>query len=135
SGAPISRQKRRAPAASSKVANRAVGIPWRRIRSFEKAFEPSIAAARAPGPKTVSPAAAKRSARPATSGASGPITVRSIRSRREGDEILVRIDPDRDATRVARDARVAGRGEQRVDQRTLGNLPGQRVLAAATADD
>src|SRR5882672_6519208 len=82
SGAPISRQNRRALPASSKVAKRAVGMLWRRIRSLENALEPSIAAARARGPKTARPAAAKRSVRPATSGASGPITTRSTRSRR-----------------------------------------------------
>src|SRR5436309_1272410 len=82
SGAPTSRQYRRAWVGSSKVENCAVGMPWRSIRFFANTLDPSIAAARALGPKTVRPAAASRSASPATSGTSGPTTVRSMRSRR-----------------------------------------------------
>src|ERR1700733_11514369 len=40
-------------------------------------FEPSIMAASRPGPKQANPASRSASARPATSGASGPITTRS----------------------------------------------------------
>ena len=79
-GAPRLRQYRRAATGSSNVSKRAVGIRWRAIRSFEKALEPSIRAAAALGPNTVTPAAARRSARPATNGISGPTMVRSIRS-------------------------------------------------------
>src|SRR3989442_1100445 len=81
SGAPTSRQYWRAWVGSSKVENCAVGMPWRSIRFFANTLDPSIAAARALGPKTMRPAAASRSASPATSGTSGPITVRSTRSR------------------------------------------------------
>src|SRR5262249_10469143 len=53
---------------------------------------------------------------------------------REVDERLVRVDADRDPLRVAGDPRIAGRPHQRVGQRALGDLPGQRVLASAAAD-
>jgi hypothetical protein len=51
----------------------------------------------------------------------------------ERDELVVRVDADVDAARVARDARIAGCREQRVDQRALRDLPGQRVLPARRA--
>src|SRR5262249_27400090 len=53
---------------------------------------------------------------------------------REGDELVVRVDTDGDALGVARDARIAGRRDQRVDERALRDLPGQRVLATPAAD-
>ena len=49
----------------------------RRARCFIHAFEPSSRAPSAPGPNTSLPCARSRSARPSTSGASGPITNRS----------------------------------------------------------
>src|SRR3989441_43261 len=53
----------------------------------------------------------------------------------ERDETVERVGGERDAHRVARDAGVAGCREQRRDARALGDLPGERVLAAAPADD
>jgi hypothetical protein len=47
----------------------------------------------------------------------------------------VRVHTDVDAPRAARDPGVAGRCEQRVDQRALRDLPREGVLAAAAADD
>ena len=47
------------------------------MTSLAKAFEPSIRAAAALGPKQAIPAARTASATPATSGTSGPITTRS----------------------------------------------------------
>ena len=55
----------------------AVGMPASAITSLANAFEPSIMAAAAPGPKQPIPASRSASAAPATSGASGPITTRS----------------------------------------------------------
>ena len=80
-GAPSSRQYWRAARASEKIRNRAVGIPWRDIRSLAKALELSSLAAAALGPKTAKPAARKRSASPSASGSSGPTTARSTCSR------------------------------------------------------
>ena len=54
--------------------------PAASITSFANAFEPSICAAAAPGPKTEMPRWRSSSASPATSGASGPTTTRSTRS-------------------------------------------------------
>src|SRR5207302_975505 len=53
----------------------------------------------------------------------------------EGDETVERVGGERDAHRVARDAGVTGCREERRDARALGDLPGERVLAAAPADD
>src|SRR3954464_6684062 len=46
------------------------------MTSLEYAFEPSSCAAAPLGPNTLTPASARRSASPATSGASGPTTTR-----------------------------------------------------------
>ena len=59
------------------TANSAVGTPAAAITSFANAFEPSSRAAAADGPKHATPVAAHASARPSTSGASGPTTTRS----------------------------------------------------------
>jgi hypothetical protein len=55
----------------------AAATPASRITSFAKAFEPSIRAAAALGPKTAMPAIRRSSATPATSGPSGPTITRS----------------------------------------------------------
>src|SRR5215831_2109079 len=65
-----------------KVAERAVGMAWRRRNSLAKALEPSSLAAARRGPKQLRPASAKASTIPATSGASGPTMVRPTRSAR-----------------------------------------------------
>lgn len=54
----------------------AVGIPYLSHKFFMKFFEPSKAAASEEGPKAGTPAFTRSLARPATSGASGPITTR-----------------------------------------------------------
>ena len=72
-------RSRNASAASISVNDScwAVGTPAATKRSFIQAFEPSKRAPSAPGPNTKFPAARSRSARPSTSGTSGPITKRS----------------------------------------------------------
>ena len=55
----------------------AVGTPAAAITSLAKAFDPSIRAAAAFGPKTAMPARRSSSAAPLTSGTSGPTTTRS----------------------------------------------------------
>ena len=88
-----------------------------------------------PARRRSSPAARRRSASPATSGASGPTTTRStpwpVANATSPSRI---VDHEVQAARVARDARVAGRGPQMLEQRALRDLPGQRVLATAGAD-
>ena len=59
---------------------RPVGTPAASMMRFANAFEPSSCAAALPGPKTGMPRSRRLSATPATSGASGPITTRSMRS-------------------------------------------------------
>src|SRR4051794_37334946 len=56
-------------------------MPFARHKSLVKPLEPSSWAAEALGPKTAIPAPRNASATPATSGASGPTTTRSIASR------------------------------------------------------
>ena len=69
-----------ASAGVEQVRGRAVGTPAAAITSLANAFEPSIRAAAALGPKQAIPAARTASAAPATSGTSGPITTRSART-------------------------------------------------------
>src|SRR5690606_4077830 len=57
-------------------------MPWRARKSLAKALLPSSCAAAAVGPKMRRPAARKRSTTPATSGTSGPTTVRATSSSR-----------------------------------------------------
>src|SRR5579884_1228906 len=56
-------------------------MPFSRHRSLVKPFDPSSCAAPALGPKTAIPLSRSASATPATSGASGPTTTRSMLSR------------------------------------------------------
>src|SRR4029079_7486253 len=70
-----------ASAAHSVSTYSAVGMPFARHRSVVKPFDPSSCAAAAFGPNTAVPASRSASATPATSGASGPTTTRSIASR------------------------------------------------------
>ena len=63
--------------ASVKTSPPAWGAPAAAITSLAKAFDDSIRAAAADGPKVGTPAARKRSASPSASGSSGPITARS----------------------------------------------------------
>ena len=57
---------------------RPVGTSAAAITSFAKAFEPSRAAAALEGPKTAIPALLRASLTPATKGASGPMTTKSV---------------------------------------------------------
>ena len=77
-GAPMRRMYSRAPSASSKRAQAAVGAPQASQISLVKALDASSRAAACDGPKAAIPAARSASATPAASGASGPITTRSI---------------------------------------------------------
>ncbi len=90
------------------------------------------------GPKHFRPAARKRSTTPATSGPSGPTTVRStcFASRERDQAVDVgRRDIGVAKAGLARGAGVAGRDDDLVDARRLLQVPGERVLAAAGADD
>ena len=130
--------KASAAATSSKTPNAAVGTPASRISRLANAFEPSISAAARDGPKNGSPAARIASPSPAASGTSGPHTTRSARSATAGgDQLGGRVGADRNAgdLRLAGDAGIAGRGDDRLAQRALPQLPGERVLASARADE
>ena len=77
-GSSRTRRNSSAAAASVKLRASAVGIACWRINSLANHLSASICAAALLGPKTPIPAASKRSANPAASGSSGPITARSI---------------------------------------------------------
>ena len=73
---------------------------------------------------------------PADSGASGPTTTRSIvLCLAEGDHRSVVGDVERDAFGLARDAGIARRAIEPIDQRACGDLPRQRVFASAGTED
>ena len=81
------------------------------MTSLANDFEPSIAAAAALGPKTAIPAGRSTSATPPTSGASGPITTRSMSSElREREQALGVLGTYRVALAEPRDPRAPGRG-------------------------
>ena len=104
--------------------------------SLQNALEPSSCAAALVGPKQRMPAAVSASARPATSGASGPITTRSTRSWTAADTSRGMSSAPMSISRASRampgvpgraqDLGAAGRARQCMDE---------RVLAAAAADD
>ena len=121
---------------SSKVRLDAVGIPAAAITSLANAFDASICAAAAPGPKTARPSARSRSARPRASGTSGPMTVRSM--------------PCMSAASASRSRSSAANGEVGGELRGTGiarrtvevrvrvlapERPAERVLPPARADD
>ena len=129
-GEPVRLDDARRAARPSSVA--AVATPAARSTSFANAFEPSMRAAAAPGPKTATPRGAARRLRPATSGASGPTTTRSISPRSaEREEALAVVGPHRVAAPRPAMPGLPGRGVQLAEPRTAGELPGERVLPSA----
>ena len=121
---------------SSKLPERAVGMPLRCKSSFAKAFDPSRRAAEAVGPKTTTPRACSASASPPTSGSSGPTTTRS--GRRWSTRLTI-CATSSIAARMAlgqlRDAGVPGSRQQARHGGILREPPHERVLATAAADD
>ena len=113
-------ERGRAPPSTVRhVRDRAAGIPWRSHSSFAHAFEPSIRAAAPVGPEHAArPRSSSSSASPATSGASGPTTVRSMPlALDEVDEAGDVVGLARRRTRASRgDPGVARRREQLVDR-------------------
>ena len=114
----------------------AVGTPAASSTSFAKAFEPSIRAAAALGPKTADAGVAER--------------VREARDERrlraddgevdlelaaEREQALAVLGAHRVALAEPSDAGIAGRGVQRFEPGALLQLPGERVLAPAGPND
>ena len=107
-----------------------------RARPSQSPSSPSIRAAARVGPNTATPPRRSVSASPTTSGASGPTTTRSIAElAAEREQSLAVLRAHRVALPEGGDAGVAGRGVQLVELRARGELPGERVLAAARPDD
>ena len=107
-----------------------------RHRSLVKPFEPSSCAADFVGPNVLKPAASRSSDQPGD----------QRRLRADHDEVdLVGLaerdhrgvvgDVERHALGLLRDAGVARRADEPVGQRAGGELPGQRVLASAGAEE
>ncbi len=113
----------------------AVGTPAAAMTSLANAFEPSMRAAAADGPKHAMPASRTASATPATSGTSGPITTRSALplARQRGDRGRVG-DVDAVGLGDRGGARVAGRTPQRRHRRIVGQREHQRMLTRAGPD-
>ena len=102
------------------------------MTSFANAFDPSIRAAVALGPKTRKPNLRSASARPRTSGTSGPTTTSSTSSERERpSSALGVVGADRVALGEVGDPGVAGRRMELGQERRLRELPGERVLATS----
>ncbi len=87
-----------ASAGSVKPPNSGPGMPCRAHSSRAQVFDPSIMAASRVGPKTGRPRSISSSASPATSGISGPTTVRSIDSRSANSAIPGMSPTDRCST-------------------------------------
>ena len=81
----------------------------------------------APGPQRIGDAGHQRLLRPDDD------EVHVVRDREPRQPLDV-VHGEVEAARVARDAGVAGRRPDLLDERALGDLPGERVLAAAAAD-
>ncbi len=116
----------------------AIRTPAAWATSWQNALELSIRAAAADGPNVGTPAARRASARPSARGCSGPMTASSTAFApgdlddrgMVGGRDLDALDPRQLTDRVA-----ARRHDHEVDPGFVGQLPGQGVLAAATADD
>ena len=136
-GGPNSSSAAAASAALAQVRAGAVGIPAAGMICLANDFEPSMAAARRLGPKQAMPDARSASATPATSGASGPITTRSAPIARASAGHLPGVgDVDRVQLGERGDARdCPGAACRPVTLGIGGQRPGQRVLAAAGAEE
>ena len=126
----------RASAMVATVRAAAVGTPAPAMTSFANAFEPSSCAASRPGPKTEMPAARRASARPSTSGASGPTTTRSTRSElaRETSASTSSTPTGWHVARLAMPG-VAGRAVELAEPRAAAERVREGVLATASAHD
>jgi hypothetical protein len=96
------------------------------MTSLANAFEPSMRAADCAGPKQAIPLPRTRSARPATSGPSGPTTTS------HGGDV---VDVDRNRLRDPGDAGIARRTGERGDRRIGGKSGGQGVFTPAGPDE
>ena len=113
-----------------------VGTPAASMISLANALEPSSRAAAATGPKQRTPSAASASARPATSGASGPTTTRSMPASRAARASAAGSSAGASSARASRrmpafpgahrTSGACGERSERADE---------RVLAPARADD
>ena len=121
---------------SVKVWLAAVGAPQAAQISLVKAFDASSRAASRPAPKVGMPPARSTSATPSASGASGPTITKSMSfSRAKASDLVAVEDVERHAGRLLGDAGVARGAPEPVALGVLREGPGQRVLAAAAAED
>ena len=130
--------KASAAATSSNTPNAAVGTPASRISRFAYAFEPFDLRRGARRAEERQPGGAHRVAQPG-----GQRHLRSTHDQigalgdRRRDQLAGRVRADRNAgdLRLAGDAGVAGRGDDLFAQRALPQLPGERVLPSARANE
>ena len=110
-------------------------MPYSAQRSLVKPLEPSSCAAARDGPNALMPAASRSSARPATSGASGPITTSPMSFSLQKPMTASMVgDVERHAFGDLRDPGIARRAIEPIEQGALLELPGERMLAAAASD-
>ena len=106
------------------------------MTSFANDFDPSMRAAAALGPKTRKPNRRNASARPSTSGTSGPTTTSSTPSERERpSSALGVVGADRVALGEGGDSRVSRGSMELGQERRLRELPRERVLTTPRSDD
>ena len=133
------RERARRRHAVSNARPSAIRTPAAAAISWQNALLDSMRAAAAVGPNDGDPAASSASATPAASGASGPMTASSTASRRASsttDAPSSGSTPGRPGPAAPRAMRGAARRDDHlVDARFGGQLPGERVLAPAAADD
>ena len=126
--ASVRRHRRRGTAPSARA--------WRAMKSFANALLDSSRAAAAVGPKSGSPASAKRSATPRLSGSSGPTTVRShALVARQSDELVGLRQIGREGTRSSAMPGVPGRAQDLLAGPFGNQTRDQRVLPRAATEN
>ena len=132
-GEPVGLDHARRPRDRQRLGGRHAGGRHHVLREALRALDPG---GLAPGPNTAMPAWRSSSATPATSGASGPITTRSTSRLRARPS---RLSPSSARTGWQSPSSampgLPGRRVQLRERRCLGELPRERVLASARADD
>ena len=114
----------------------AVGTPAADITSFANAFDPSIRAAAALGPKTEMPEPTQRIGQAEDERQLGADHDEvDVERAREAEQALGVVGADGMAFGERGDSRIAGRSVELGQERRLRELPGERMLATPRADD
>ena len=134
-GAPRSSRRPSPRRRRSKVRCSAVGMPWRTMKLLAKSLDASSCAAARVGPKIFRPASGTRRPRPRRAAPRADHGEVDLLFLRESDQVGDLGEGDVLHAVLGRGAAVAGRDEHLLHARALRELPRQRVLAPAGADD